>query len=104
VSDGAPRETTRIPGLDFPEARCNPKMIEHRAAIVRYEDTFFCSCTIKEVLISNAVQTCLLGRHKVNRRLTRPNGFNDCELKIVVCLEANTQDCGSPCPASALAR
>ena len=63
---------------------------------MRDQDSSFRCGAIQYFRIADPIQTGLLGRHEVNRGLAPPDGLDDSELEVVVCLEANVQDRRSP--------
>src|SRR5258708_16255500 len=77
------------------------EVIDHRAPVMRNEHTVFSFGASQNVTIADAVKSGFLGRGEVNGRLPLPYGLDDSELKIVVRLEANFQECRSPCVAFA---
>jgi hypothetical protein len=60
------------------------------------QDSAFRSGAFQQFRIADPIQTGLLGRHEVNRGLAPPDGLDDSEFEVVVCLEENAQERRSP--------
>jgi len=84
------------PRTRFPRCQMVAEVIQHRTAIMRDQHAIFKRGAVQEFGIAEAIQASLLRRGEVDDWLLPPNGLYDCVLKIVVCLEANAQERGSP--------
>ena len=72
------------------------EVIQHRTAIMRDQHAVFKRCAGQEFGIAEAIQASLLRRDEVDGWLLPPNRLYDSVLEVVVCLEANAQERGSP--------
>src|SRR6266481_2594649 len=104
LRDGRPLRDDKDARAGLPRREVGAEMIEHSAAVVRHQNPSFACCAIQKLRVAETIQSGILGGGEVDRRFAPPDGLDDSELEIVVCLEANAQDRGSPWAASALAR
>lgn len=72
------------------------EVIQHRTAILLEQHAICKRGGVQEFGIAEAIQASLLRRGEVDGWLLPPNRLYDCVLKVVVCLEANAQERGSP--------
>jgi len=103
-ADGSALRHNQKAGTRFPCSQVIAKVIEHGPAIMRHKDAALGRCTLQQFSIAEAVQSGLLRRRKVDAWLLLPNRLDDCEFKVVVCLEPQAQTWDSPCFAGAAAR
>src|ERR1019366_1576428 len=59
--------------------------------ILRNQDAVLTGSTLQNFRITDALQSCVVGRREIDGGFTPPDGLDDSELEIVVSLEANTQ-------------
>ena len=64
------------------------EVMEHGPAIMGHKHAAYSRCMIEQFGIAKAVQTSLSGRSKIDAWFLPPHCFDDCEFKVVVCLEA----------------
>jgi len=104
ITDGRALRHDQQPRAGLARRQMVAKVVDHRSPIMGDQDSAFCCRTIQQHGIGNTVQASLLSRHKINGRLSPPDGLDDSELEVVVSLEPDAQERRSPWAASAFAR
>jgi len=82
-------------GAVFTLGKAGSKMVQHRRAVVRYQNTAFGCGPVENFRITQVIQFGLEGRREINSGFGTPDGPDDSESEIVVRLEANAQERGS---------
>ncbi len=99
-----PLRDHKNPGAVLTLGKVSPKMADHGAAVVSYQNAAFGCGPVEDFRITQAVQFGLKGRREIYRGFGAPHGPDDSESEIVVRLKPNAQERGSVCAASALKR
>ena len=96
VPDGRVLRHDKEPRTGFTRREVCTEVIDHRPAVMRYQNAPFESGAVQQFRIAHAIKTRLLTGNEIHRRLPPPRGLHFSELEVVVCLEPNAQERRSP--------